>query len=370
MTTNFKFGSSDFDDVFIQRSYTTLETPTVPGTLSTFGNNYSYQNGTLNEDTYVSEYTPPDPYNWKVAYAGWSKEYSVTGTRYSLYIKSDNSLWSVGRNQYGQLGLGDINPRTTKTQVGTLTDWKQVSGMDHVAAIKTDGTLWAWGHNSLGSLGLGDTTNRSSPTQVGSLTDWKQVSIGRFTGYAVKTDGTLWHIATSSPTQVGTLTNWKLISTSGYVHAGIKTDGTLWTWGSNQYYVLGLNEPNNQNRTSPTQVGTLTDWKHISVSGQVAAAIKTDGTLWTWGAGSRGTLGLNDGLSRSSPVQVGTLTDWKYVDCGFEQVKAIKTDGTLWAWGRFDTSIYVHSSSPQQVGTSTGWKVISAGAYMAIGIKV
>lgn len=88
-----------------------------------------------------------------------------------------NGLWTWGNNGYGQLGLGDINSRSSPVQIGSLTNWKQVNAgyVYTTAAIKTDGTLWTWGFNGYGVLGLGNTTNRSSPVQVGTLTNWKQV---------------------------------------------------------------------------------------------------------------------------------------------------------------------------------------------------
>jgi alpha-tubulin suppressor-like RCC1 family protein len=101
-------------------------------------------------------------------------------------IKTDGSLWTWGHNQYGQLGLGDVNNRSSPTQVGFLTNWASVSnGYWHATALKTDGTLWTWGNNSLGQLGLGDLTNYSSPVQVGYLTNWKTVSGQYVTTFAI-----------------------------------------------------------------------------------------------------------------------------------------------------------------------------------------
>ena len=94
-------------------------------------------------------------------------------------IKTDGTLWIWGWNNYGQLGNGTSgNFYMSPIQVGSLTNWKQVScGSYCTAAIKTDGTLWAWGYNSQGQLGNNVLTNYSSPIQVGSLTNWKQVSV-------------------------------------------------------------------------------------------------------------------------------------------------------------------------------------------------
>jgi alpha-tubulin suppressor-like RCC1 family protein len=55
-------------------------------------------------------------------------------------------------------------------------------------------------------------------------------------------------------------------------------------------------------------VGTLTNWKQVTVNESTTTCIKTDGTLWAWGNNS-----LLPAAGRSSPIQVGTLTNWKQV---------------------------------------------------------
>ena len=115
-------------------------------------------------------------------------------------------------------------------------------------------------------------------------------------------------------TQVGTDTTWgtdfKQISAS-YGTLFIKTNGTLWSWGNNSHGQLGQNSPTNSHRSSPTQVGTDTTWSDVSGSGfKRKIAIKTDGTLWSWGYNNFGTLGQNSRVYLSSPTQVGTATNW------------------------------------------------------------
>ena len=39
-------------------------------------------------------------------------------------------------------------------------------------------------------------------------------------------------------------------------------------------------------------------------------ATKTDGTLWSWGTNTNGTLGHNNTTGYSSPRQIGTATNW------------------------------------------------------------
>jgi alpha-tubulin suppressor-like RCC1 family protein len=313
----------------------------------------------------------------------WTK-ISVGASRSAAGILNTGELYAWGGNANGQLGLGNITDYSSPKQVGALKTWVEVAQADAIAgAIKADGTLWTWGKNNSGQLGLGDNTNRSSPTQVGALTNWSLLTTSYRNFTAIKTDGTLWTwgyngvgqlgVGTSgagtqrsSPVQVGALTNWaKLNRTqdSYDVAAAIKTDGTLWTWGRATDGVLG--HGNTTNYSSPKQVGALTNWSLISVDTTCAGAIKTDGTLWTWGGNASGQLGLGNKTSYSSPKQLGAATDWSKISIGDNAMLAVKTGGTLWSWGRGTSGqlgqnipgglVTSYRSSPGQVGALTTW---------------
>jgi alpha-tubulin suppressor-like RCC1 family protein len=107
--------------------------------------------------------------------------------------------------------------------------------------------------------------------------------------------------------------DWKQVSATSdsYHTTAIKTDGTLWTWGYNFYGQLGLG--NTTNYSSPKQVGALTNWSKISAGSYHTAAIKTDGTIWSWGGNTQGALGIGNTTNYSSPKQVGALTTWKKI---------------------------------------------------------
>jgi alpha-tubulin suppressor-like RCC1 family protein len=311
-------------------------------------------------------------------------------------VFSDGGLWLWGSNSRGELGDNTIASKSSPVQTITGGNvWKQIAnGGQHTLAIKTDGRLWAWGYNNRGQLGTNNVTNRSSPVQtITGGTNWKQVDCGS-TGHsaAIKTDGTLWlwgynnqgqlgdntRTSRSSPVQAITGgANWKQVSLggAGSFTAATKTDGTLWTWGYNLYGQLGTN--NVTRRSSPVQtVSGGTNWYRVASGGYHIAAIKTDGTLWTWGLNSAGQLGTNDITRRSSPVQtVSGGTNWRVVACGVLNTAAIKTDGTLWMWGSNNygelgnNTITSRSSPTQTISGGTNWKQLSCGDYHTLAIK-
>jgi len=292
------------------------------GTLWAWGSNGSGQLGLGNTTYYSSPKQVGSLTTWSYIAQGFGPQIYV--------IKTDGTLWAWGYGGSGQLGLGNTTSYSSPKQVGSLTTWSKIAfGGAHCVAINTSGQLFSWGQNPYGELGLGNTTYYSSPKQVGALTNWSTVSAGRVNSYAVKTDGTIWSWGNnavgqlgignrtnfSSPKQIGALTNWLKVSGGAYYTVAVKTDGTFWAWGQNQTGQLGLN--NLTYYSSPKQVGSLTNWLNLAVGGQeFTLASKTDGTLWAWGRGTEGQLGLGNTTSYSSPKQVGVSTTWGVFDGG------------------------------------------------------
>ena len=206
---------------------------------------------------------------------------------------------------------------------------------------------------------------------------------------ATKTDGTLWSWGyngigalgqntdgggVSSPMQIGTGTDWKQASAGYRFSLAVKTDGTLWSWGYGERGNLANNSGGYYNmRSSPIQVGTNTNWERAYGLGNNSMGLKTDGSLWFWGYGYSGDFGNNQGspggvpLKISSPLQLpGT---WEFG--GFSRAIQKKADGTWWGWGsngfgRLGLNDTTQRSSPVQLpGT---WATIHAGSA-ALGVK-
>jgi alpha-tubulin suppressor-like RCC1 family protein len=309
----------------------------------------------------------------------------------------DGTLWIWGAGSSGQLGNGVTNNAFTPvTTFAGGTNWKQVSiGNVHTPAIKTDGTLWVWGSGSNGRLGNGVTTGGiSTPiTTFAGGTNWKQVISSGVVTAAIKTDGTLWtwgsgnfgrlgnavvqgNISTPVTTFAGG-TNWKQVSSALTYTVAIKTDGTLWTWGSGSAGILGNAVTTGDISTPVTTFAGGTNWKQVSAGGGNITSIKTDGTLWIWGAGSYGRLGNAQTTNVSTPVTTfAGGNNWKQVSVGNQHTAAIKTDGTLWVWGSGSNGRLGNAVTTGNISTpvttfagGTNWKQVSCGDIHTAAIK-
>ena len=332
-------------------------------------------NSTINHSSPVQIGSNLD-WRWKQISAGGTSIDSISGG-----VKTDGTLWMWGSGVGGALGLSDTISRSSPTQVGSSTDWSKLTiGQYNILALKTNGTIWGWGTNTGGQLGLNDTIRRSSPVQIGTDNDWNIISAGNQKAFFIKNNGTLWGTGRnfagglginigasayrSSPVQIGTATDWASVSAqaAGVGGIAVKTNNTLWTWGQNTFGTLGLNDT--ISRSSPTQVGGLTNWL-IASSTYAVLALKTNGGIWAWGQNNNGQLGLGNTIDRSSPVQVGASTDWDNIVMSRNNLIATKVNGTLWITGSGSTGTLgfndtISRSSPTQVGSDTSWNFVES----------
>lgn len=268
--------------------------------------------------------------------------------------------------------------------------WTSVAtGLDHTCGIQT-GTLWCWGSNNGGQLGVGDQIGRSAPTRVGGATDWVLVDASPLrNSCGIRQGGTLWCWGNNADGQLGTGTEtqslvpipvsvspsqtWATVSLGWDHTCAITTGGTLWCWGLGDFGEVGLVGGPGQTST-PTQVGEDSDWQSVTAGEEHTCAIR-DGSLYCWGWNISGQLGLGDTTQRNLPVQVGAAPSpidglpiiWTKVVAGLEHTCATRTDSSLWCWGLNDVGQALaaggNQTSPAQVdGTgSVGIKTVGLG---------
>ena len=136
--------------------------------------------------------------------------------------------------------------------------------------------------------------------------------------------------------QVGTDTNWASADAAFGHTVAVRTDGTLWTWGLNDVGQLG--DGTTTSNTSPVQIGSDTNWKKVAVNDLHTIATRTDNTLWAWGANDGGQLGDGTNTGRTTPAQVGTGSTWSDISAGGIGNSSFSVGtqigGSVWVWGR------------------------------------
>jgi alpha-tubulin suppressor-like RCC1 family protein len=239
----------------------------------------------------------PNPVNLPAAAQRISAKFAV-----SCATLVDGSLRCWGENAEGQMGQNDPMPWTDRPSPVTVpkTEAWQVSasGQGHVCGLQAPGSLWCWGRNALSVLGTGT----DQPGQI------------------------------RTPTRIGTDADWSLVSSGQLSNCGIRSPGTLWCWGDNSSYALGLGDTTL--RPAPTRVGTGSDWMSVSVDTFHGCGIRRPGTLWCWGRNDEGQVGMPfTGGAVTTPTRIGTRSDWAQVSVGRFHSCARATDQTVWCTG-------------------------------------
>ena len=290
-------------------------------TINVTGSDTPFAWGTNSWDELGVSYLTTTSSNTPVQVSGLTGVTAISaGFRFTLALKSDGTVWAWGDNGFGELGNNSNNDSYTPVQVegsggsGYLTGVIAISaGFHHCLALKSDGTVWAWGDNTYGELGISDTTSSSK-----------------------------------TPVQVGSLSNVTAIAAGGdYFSLALKSDATVWAWGYEAYGQLGNNVStgSNTNTYVPVEVSGSTGTGYLSGITAIAAgyshslALKSDGSVWSWGDNTDGELGMGNlyPSSESHPYQVvgtdgGNLTGITAISAGELYSLALDNSGHVYSW--------------------------------------
>jgi len=256
------------------------------------------------------------------------------------------------------------------------------AGVSHTLVLKRDGTVWAFGDNNDGQLGDGAGGIATTPVQAQGLQNVIAVSAGRMFSLALKDDGTVWGFGNNQfgqlgdgtmeedrwlPVQAKNLTGVIAISAGDMHSLALKSDGTVWAFGANNISQLGDNTTTDS--ATAIQVPGLSGVVAVSAGDQHSLALKSDGTVWAWGNNSLHQLGDGTDTTRRTPVQVSGISDVVAIAAGWGHNLATKSDGTVWAWGQntrgcfgIRSHLLTKSVTPIKVDRLSGMAVVAAGS--------
>ena len=323
------------------------------GTVVAWGDNSSGQLG-IGATSAATSFPVPVHATWPV-----SKMTSALRGQYNAAaVKSDGTVWSWSNNGNGQVGDTSTLPRSTPVQATGVTGVTSISGGgdygDHVLALDFLGRVTAWGRNTEGQVGDGtNATPRTTPAVIASAS-WRAIAAGDEHSLAINSSGNVqsWGLDSSgqlgndaaftssfTPVAVSTASVFNIIQVAaGNAHSvALRADGTVWTWGSDASGQLG-NDAAFANQALPVQVAGLANVVQITAGSYHSLALRSDGTVWTWGRNDLGQGGDNTTTPHPTAVQVvgeaaGNLTDVRAIAGGCNHSFAIKGDGTLRTWG-------------------------------------
>ncbi|THF74390.1 RCC1 domain-containing protein [Cohnella fermenti] len=112
----------------------------------------------------------------------------------------------------------------------------------------------------------------------------------------------------------------------------LKSDGTVWSWGSNAEGQLGF-DSGGSNVAYPVRIQSLDQITEIACGLQSGYALQQDGSVWAWGRGAEGQLGLGN-MNQINEPSLLSLTGVVKIEAGNDYVLMLLHDGRLWATGR------------------------------------
>jgi surface protein len=261
------------------------------------------------------------------------------GTQHKCALLNDGSVKCWGRNDYGQLGYGDTQNRGDGAgEMGdTLPAIDLASGRSakfiaaggyHTCAILDGGSVKCWGRNDYGQLGIGDTQHRGDGAgEMGDTLPVVDLEFGR---------------------------SAKSIAAGGYHTCALLYDGSVKCWGRNDYGQLGLGEPTDQNRGDgagemgddlpSVDLGSERSAKSIAAGGYHTCALLYDGSVKCWGGNNYGQLGIGNkfiGYGKSADymgddlpaIDLGSGRSAKSIAAGGYHTCAQLDDGSVKCWG-------------------------------------
>lgn len=239
------------------------------------------------------------------AMAGKTVVSVACGDTHTLVATDTGELWSFGRNQNGQLGLGSIQDSLSPQLVAALQGkrvMRVACGAEHSCCVTDAGEVYCWGWGRYGNIGDGESQDRHLPTKAKGLEGVRVQQVA-----------------------------------CGWRHSiAVDDGGAMYTWGWGAYAQLMHGDRTDQ--YVPKRVEALRNHRVALVAGgwRHTLAADSEGRLFSAGWGKFGQCGVGSCEDVVTPRQVEALAGERVVllESGWKHTLAVTASGKFYSWGR------------------------------------
>jgi len=265
--------------------------------------------------------------------------------------KRDGAVVCWGRNNGEQLGDSTTTDRATPTAVPNVGPSRDVSmGGFHACAVLQNNTVKCWGTNRNGQLGFGmEMTQPMGAVDVSGIMDGLEIASGNAHSCVLRRSGQASCWGGNDQGQVGdgsaagnrafpsTVTGMTVITDLIALDAGnnhtcaLRDNGGVVCWGAGTLGQLGQGQ--NMGAIQSVPVMGLADAVHVSAGGNHSCAVRQSGVVVCWGSNTAGQLGDGSTTNRNVPTAVMGITDGARVSCGNQHTCIARRTGAVVCFG-------------------------------------
>ncbi|MEM9242644.1 MAG: hypothetical protein AAGA27_01120 [Pseudomonadota bacterium] len=269
-------------------------------------------------------------HSFKQISVGYKSTCAVTTDNYA-YCWGSNLQGQLGNTSYGSSSLASTGtPAQVLDEEGNPISLAQISmGQFSACGLNASGEAYCWGANNFGQLGIGNINGDSNVTCTEEKNNNQSVEVSCFP-YAKPV----------TTNQDGVALNFNNIKVGHQTACGVaKTDGETYCWGDNEYGQLGNGESGaTAYKKQPTAVEGGQKFLTVSAGHLTTCAINTNKKAYCWGANAAGQLGID---TYTDPSQVSTPTAVQHVELfnsifegSYYTTCGVAKTGQGYCWGR------------------------------------